>query len=168
MSKKERVDVETGEILSAEAFVRSYGLRPTRLNDRGRELLDSTPMAPPVGYKPQPSMVEIIRAQIVSEKLAREAEELGLETFEEADDFDVEDDYDPSTPYEEMFDPEPPSPRYETAQETLDRRPDRPAKPRKPAVEAQTSSPATTPAPSPSRAPEALAKPLTATDPDNP
>lgn len=33
-------------------------------------------------------------------------EDAGEETFEEADDFDVDDDIDPSAPYEEMFEGE--------------------------------------------------------------
>lgn len=41
-----------------------------------------------------------------SERLAREVAEQGYETFEEADDFDVGDDYEPNTQYEETFDPQ--------------------------------------------------------------
>lgn len=75
------------------------------LNSNGHEVVDNTPMAPPVGYKHVPSMVDIIRAQIRAEKLRLEAEEAGLETFDEADDFEVGDDYDPTSPYEEQFEP---------------------------------------------------------------
>lgn len=63
-------------------------------------------MAPPVGFKPAPSLADQIREMVRSERLAREAAEGGFETFEEADDFDVGDDFDPRTPYEESFDPE--------------------------------------------------------------
>lgn len=49
------------------------------------------------------SLGERVRAAILSEKLAREALEAGQETFDEADDFNVGDDYDPSSPYEEVF-----------------------------------------------------------------
>lgn len=73
------------------------------------EITDPTPMAPPVGYKKQPSIWEQQRALIRSE-LSRRAEEHGLETFEEADDFEVGDDFDPSTPYEETFEPDVPTP----------------------------------------------------------
>ncbi|UIB81459.1 hypothetical protein [Flyfo microvirus Tbat2_151] len=61
-------------------------------------------MAPPVGYKRQPSLADQIREMVRSERLAMEAENAGYETFEEADDFDVGDDYDPQTPYENEFD----------------------------------------------------------------
>lgn len=83
------------------------GLFAKRLNEKGQEIPDPTPMAPPVGFKRQPSLSEQIRQMILSEKLRQEAEEMGYETFEEADDFDVDDDFDPSTPYEEVFDPVP-------------------------------------------------------------
>lgn len=75
------------------------------LDPRGREIPDPIPMAPPVGYRKQPSMAEIIREQIRGHRLAEEARAMGKETFEEADDFDVGDDYEPSSPWEEQFDP---------------------------------------------------------------
>lgn len=78
-----------------------------RLDEYGREILNPIPMAPPVGYNRTPSLSEQIRSMVRSECLALEAEAAGLETFEEADDFDVGDDFDPSSPYEEVFDPTP-------------------------------------------------------------
>lgn len=75
------------------------------LDEFGRERPDPTPMAPPVGYKRQPTMAEIIRQQIQSQRLADEARAMGKETWEEADDFDIGDDYDPTSPWEEQFDP---------------------------------------------------------------
>ena len=81
------------------------------LNSNGHELVDDTPMSPPIGYRPTPSMIDHIRNMVRSELLRREAEEAGFETFEEADDFEVGDDYDPTSPYEETFEPPiPPSP----------------------------------------------------------
>jgi len=74
--------------------------------DGRRENLDPTPVAPPVGYKAAPSLSDQIREMVRSERLALEAAQGGFETFEEADDFEVGDDYDPSTPYEETFDPQ--------------------------------------------------------------
>lgn len=68
------------------------------------EVPNPTPMAPPVGYKRQPSLAEQIRAMVRSEQLKAAAEAKGFETFEESDDFEV-DDFDPSSPYEEIFDP---------------------------------------------------------------
>lgn len=78
-----------------------------KLDEHGREILDSTPMQPPIGYHRTPSLAEQIRNMVRSEKLALEAEAAGAETFEEADDFDVGDDFDPSSPYETDFDPTP-------------------------------------------------------------
>lgn len=77
-----------------------------RLNPRGHEILDPTPIAPPVGYQAAPSLREQIRDMVRSERLAQEVAAAGFETFEEADDFDVGDDFDPRTPYEERFDPD--------------------------------------------------------------
>jgi len=78
------------------------------LDARGREKPDPIPLSPPLGYKKHPTLREQIRDMIRSEKLRQEVEAAGLETFEEADDFDVGDDYDPRSPYEEVFDPGPP------------------------------------------------------------
>lgn len=92
--------------------------RPTDMEDyyarqerRGfigsRQKVDGTPVAPPVGYVKQPSMVEIIRQQVRSAHLAAAAEAAGMDTFEEADDFDVGDPDDalPLTQYEAIFEP---------------------------------------------------------------
>ena len=61
---------------------------------------DPVPMAPPIGYKKQPSMVEVVRSMVRSERLALEAELAGYETFEESEDFDVDDDDMPRSPHE--------------------------------------------------------------------
>lgn len=66
----------------------------------GEELPDATPIAPPIGYVKQPSMVERIREMVRSEQLRLEAEAAGDESFEEADDFNVEDDPEPFSAYE--------------------------------------------------------------------
>lgn len=71
------------------------------------ETPDPVPMAPPIGYNPQPSLFEQVRAMVQSEHLRREAEAAGYESFEEADDFEIDDDpVDPTIPYEEKFDVE--------------------------------------------------------------
>lgn len=68
------------------------------LNDRGELIPDPVPMAPPIGYRPQPDMMQMIRDQV---RLASiEAERQGLETEDEADDFDVGDDPEIKSPYE--------------------------------------------------------------------
>lgn len=78
-----------------------------KYDNNGRELMDPTPIAPPIGYKKSASISEQIRSMIRSERLREEAEGAGYESFEEADDFDVGDDFDPKSPYEEVFEPMP-------------------------------------------------------------
>lgn len=76
----------------------------TKLDSRGWEIPDQTPVAIPAHIKPRDqrdSIREMIRYEI-----SKEAMNAGYETFEEADDFDVGEDYDPTSPYEEQFDPE--------------------------------------------------------------
>lgn len=81
------------------------------LTDEGYEIPDPTPMAPPVGYKKQPSMVDNIRAMVRSEMLRREAEAAGFESFEDSEDFgEDDDDRLPTTAYEAVFDPAEPAP----------------------------------------------------------
>lgn len=60
----------------------------------GREIPDPTPVALPQGYQ-APEPLNLIIQRIVKNELSRQAESEGLETFEEADDFEVlEDDSD--------------------------------------------------------------------------
>lgn len=75
------------------------------LDERGYEILDSKPMEIPVGYRRPPSLEERMRAMVRNE-ISRRAQEVGQETFEEADDFKVDDDYDPRSPWELNFDQE--------------------------------------------------------------
>lgn len=74
----------------------------TRLNEKGEEILDDTPIAIPLGFHRPPSLQE--QFQMFLRYQSQEAQNRGEETFEEADDFDVGDDYDPTSPYEEHFD----------------------------------------------------------------
>lgn len=97
MIKREYVDYETGEIGDPPA-------KDKPQDGYGREIPDPTPMAPPLGYVRQPTMVDIMRDMIRSHQLAQEAAAAGYETFEEADDFDVGE-VDPYSPYEGEFEP---------------------------------------------------------------
>lgn len=73
----------------------------------GKEYPDPVPMAPPIGYTAPPNIMDMIRSMVRSEELKRKLDAEGFETFEEADDFDIEDDpLDPLTPYEKIFYPE--------------------------------------------------------------
>lgn len=74
--------------------------------DGAKQVVDGTPMAPPIGYKPTPSMVDIVRQMVRSERLAQAAREAGHETFEESEDFDVGDEpEDLRSGFENDFDP---------------------------------------------------------------
>jgi len=77
------------------------------LDQRGREMPDPTPIAPPVNLQTSFNMTDHLRRLIRSEQLAREAYAAGQETFEEADDFDVGDDPDlyNLSGYENEFEP---------------------------------------------------------------
>lgn len=63
------------------------------LNERGHEVPDPTPMALPVGVKRPLSLREQIQ-RFVREELSAVSAQQGHETFEEADDFDIEDEDD--------------------------------------------------------------------------
>lgn len=100
----EHVDPITGEVSDLEKPVR-YRIRDQFLDDRGREIPDPRPLQPPVGYKKQPSMFEMIREAVTREH-ALYAANREPESLEESDDFDIPDDpVDPHSPWENDFDP---------------------------------------------------------------
>lgn len=74
------------------------------LNKDGSEIPNPIPMDPPIGYKKQPTMFEVMRNMIREEKIKNALEAEGYETPEESDDFDVGDEYEPTSPYEHDFD----------------------------------------------------------------
>lgn len=75
-----------------------------KLTSDGQEIPDPTPVALPVGLKKSESMDERIR-RILQHSISAQAAKHGLETFEEADDFDIPDDpVDPTTLWEDNFD----------------------------------------------------------------
>jgi len=74
------------------------------LNENGHEILDDTPISLPLRFNRPPSKLDDLRAML--KIVSREAEHAGQETFEEADDFDVGDDYDPRSPWELSVDQE--------------------------------------------------------------
>lgn len=76
----------------------------------GLEIPDATPMEPPIGYNPQPSMMDHIRNLVRAEQFRQEMDRAGNDTFEEADDFDVEDDPEPVSAYNVPDDLDPVSP----------------------------------------------------------
>lgn len=76
-----------------------------QLDEFGREVPDPNPVAVPAGFQVPETLDEQIR-RLVRGAVSQQAQEQGLETFEESEDFDIDDDmFDPSSPYEEVFDP---------------------------------------------------------------
>jgi len=97
------------ELYDVEAdIIRSHhrDLGVSFMNSKGHEVPDPVPVAPPIGYRRTPSLAEQIREMVRSERLRQEVEAAGYESFEEADDFEVGD-FDPRSPYEEVFEPTP-------------------------------------------------------------
>lgn len=78
-------------------------MRP-RLDEFGHEIPDPKPVAIPAGFKRPETLAEQVQ-RLVRTSISRQAAEQGFETFEESEDFDVDDEFDPSTPYETFFDP---------------------------------------------------------------
>lgn len=77
-----------------------------KYNERGHEILDPTPVEMPVRFHRPPTLQEQIKA-FVQRELSTVAEAQGVETFEDADDFDVPDDpIDPTTPWELNYEQE--------------------------------------------------------------
>lgn len=76
------------------------------LTEDGKEHPDSVPFAPTIKGGRALSIRENVLNIVRSETFRRSMEEQGNETFEDADDFDVDDDYDPTSPYEEFFEGE--------------------------------------------------------------
>jgi len=74
------------------------------LDAKGHEIMDPTPVSLPAGFKRPETLAEQVQ-RLVRNQVSQEAHKAGAETFEEAEDFDIEDEIDPSTPYEAEFDP---------------------------------------------------------------
>lgn len=71
-----------------------------RHTKEGGEVLDPTPLQPPLGYKRTPSLSEQIAIQVRRMKLELLQDDSIEETDEEADDFEVGDDFHPLSPHE--------------------------------------------------------------------
>lgn len=73
----------------------------TRLDKFGHEVLSSVPRAVTVKIKPRTlTPVEQMQQILASERFKRELEAMGAETFEESEDFEVEDDLFPVSRHE--------------------------------------------------------------------
>lgn len=69
------------------------------LDEKGHEILDDTPVAIPAKFMRQPTLTDQVRALI--HETSHRAAEKGMETLEEANDFDIPDEYDPASIHEE-------------------------------------------------------------------
>ncbi|QXP07974.1 MAG: hypothetical protein [Arizlama microvirus] len=76
-----------------------------KFDEEGREIPDPTPHSLAVGFRKPETIDEKILRLVKSREMQRDLEAQGYETFEDAEDFDVGDDFDPQTPYELVFDP---------------------------------------------------------------
>lgn len=127
-----------------EKFIRLARIAKTYLDKDGYEKPDPVPIAPPLGHTPTPPIEDLIRQMITSHMLRAEAEAAGLETFEEANDFDVDDDTEPYSPYEDdvldLGPPPGPEPTMEELKKNLQILQDK-IKTMTPAPEAPQSSP---------------------------
>jgi len=73
------------------------------LTKDGGEIPDPRPMEVPMSAKiPEP--LEVKMARMIKNELSQAAHNNGFETLEESLDFEVGDDYDPKTPYEDAAD----------------------------------------------------------------
>lgn len=70
------------------------------LDEKGHEVVDSTPMQPPLGFQRQPSVNDRIRQMIRSYQLEQEALQSGMETEDEANDFVTDEDEELKSGYE--------------------------------------------------------------------
>lgn len=72
---------------------------------KATEVLDSTPVAMPVNFHRPPTLQEQIQ-RLTRQSLNKLAAQEGKESFEEADDFDIGEDFEPASPHEIEFGPE--------------------------------------------------------------
>lgn len=92
MAMRLAIDPETGELRELQ-------------DENGWEIPDPEPVAIPSGFKRPETLAEQVRRLVRSERFNEELKAAGVETFDEADDFEVDEDFDPSTPFETFFDP---------------------------------------------------------------
>jgi len=68
-------------------------------NEFGQEVPDPRPVAIPAGFQRPEPLADLIR-RLVRTQISQQASAEGQETWEEADDFEVDEDDDPLSPYE--------------------------------------------------------------------
>lgn len=88
-----------------EAPVFEQSVQALYLDAYGREKPNPIPLEPPIGYVKRPTVAETMRQMI--QQASYEAKQAGAETEEEANDFDVDEEFDPVSPWEHDFEPDP-------------------------------------------------------------
>lgn len=92
MAKKTMSGVEVQDMKDDDEF-EYVGL--AQLDDNGHEVLDPAPMYPALKFQNPPSLEEQIKMILQETKIREAIEAEGYETLEEADDFEVGDDFEP-------------------------------------------------------------------------
>ncbi|AXH74273.1 MAG: hypothetical protein [Microviridae sp.] len=113
-----------------------------KYNSLNQQIPNKTPVEMPIGYERPESLSSMIARMIHSNELQRAAHKQGLETFEEADDFDGDDEGEMVSPYQ-MTDMQEEHPYVKPS----------PKSPEKPPVAPNTPSPTQTSATPPPVAP---------------
>lgn len=114
----------------------------------GKEHLDLTPLEIPIGFQQPPSLQDEMR-RFIREEFGRVAESSEQETFEEADDFDIDEDPDPFSAYEmvDMIEEEPLETDSPPPEETISKNPTSEASDTQEASEGSQAEPQTPPSP---------------------
>lgn len=73
-------------------------------NEKGEEIPDPRPTEMAINFKAPQDLSSRIEQLVKNQLIQQDLANSGMETFAEADDFET-DDFDPSSPYEETFDP---------------------------------------------------------------
>lgn len=108
----ERNDLEADAIASA-SFVEEFNTKPewdedgvqatAGIGKDGKEYGDPTPLEPPIGFDRPPDLMETMRQMIRNEAYQFKLSQEGFDTFEEAGDFDIEEDPMPLTLHEALL-----------------------------------------------------------------
>jgi len=148
---QDQIDLEDAIARVGEAiYRREQSVQAQHLDGHGREKPNPVPLAPPVGYVKPISIADQIRQAI--KQASFEAAMSGLETEEEANDFDVGEDMEPFSPWENDFEVDP-------ALEAMLSLQSRPPQTAAPQPAAEPHAPAGTPVPTPAAQPASGGKP---------
>lgn len=97
--------IETSDPDTGESIFRRISNAMRYLTKSGQEIPDPRPAAPALGRKPETNIRDYIKTLVHNERLQQELDAQGAETFEEANDFEVGDDYFPDSEYENDLEP---------------------------------------------------------------